>query len=46
MTKTAADLDDGLGKAWSGQGTIADALKTAQDKTVAELKKQGLKVSE
>lgn len=46
MTKTAADLDDGLGKAWSGQGTIADALKTAQDKTIAELKKQGLKVSE
>lgn len=46
MTKTAADLDDGLGKAWSGQGTISDALKTAQDKTIAELKKQGLKVSE
>ena len=46
MTKTAADLDDGLGKAWSGQGTIADALKTAQDKTIAELKKQGLKVSQ
>ncbi|GAA0423068.1 MULTISPECIES: extracellular solute-binding protein [Leifsonia] len=46
MTKTAADLDDGLGKAWAGQGTITDALKSAQDKTVAELKKQGLKVSE
>jgi multiple sugar transport system substrate-binding protein len=46
MTKTAADLDDGLGKAWAGQGTIADALKTAQEKTVAELKKQGLTVSE
>ncbi|MFE4951886.1 ABC transporter substrate-binding protein [Leifsonia sp. NPDC056665] len=46
MTKTAADLNDGLGKAWSGQGTIADALQTAQDKTVAELKTQGLKVSQ
>ncbi|MFQ6141920.1 ABC transporter substrate-binding protein [Streptomyces seoulensis] len=45
MTKTAADLDDGLGKAWAGNGTIADALRTAQDKTVAELKHQGLKVS-
>ncbi|MEO7014962.1 MAG: sugar ABC transporter substrate-binding protein [Leifsonia sp.] len=46
MTKTAADLDDGLGKAWAGQGTISDALKAAQDKTVAELKTQGLKVSQ
>ncbi|MCM2416811.1 extracellular solute-binding protein [Streptomyces sp. RKAG293] len=46
MTKTAADLDDGLGKAWAGHGTIADALHTAQDKTVAELKTQGLSVSQ
>jgi multiple sugar transport system substrate-binding protein len=46
MTKTAADLDDGLGKAWAGQGTIESALQNAQDKTVAELRKQGLNVSE
>ncbi|MFC4333408.1 extracellular solute-binding protein [Streptomyces andamanensis] len=46
MTKTAADLDDGLGKAWAGKGTIAGALSGAQDKTVSEMKKQGLKVAE
>ncbi|WP_214411563.1 ABC transporter substrate-binding protein [Sphaerisporangium fuscum] len=45
MTKTAADLNDGLDKAWAGKGTLADALRTAQDKTVAELRSQGLKVS-
>ncbi|MFD4264145.1 sugar ABC transporter substrate-binding protein, partial [Streptomyces sp. NPDC058534] len=46
MTKTAADLNDGLGKAWAGKGTIADALGTAQDKTVGEMKKQGLQVAD
>ncbi|MFC9466629.1 ABC transporter substrate-binding protein [Streptomyces coelicoflavus] len=46
MTKTAADLNDGLGKAWAGNGTIADALRIAQDKTVGEMKKQGLQVAE
>ncbi len=46
MTKTTADLDDGLGKAWAGKGTLADALRTTQDKTVAELKNQGLQVSQ
>ncbi|MBP0457628.1 ABC transporter substrate-binding protein [Streptomyces montanisoli] len=45
MTKTVADLDDGLGKAWSGKGTINAALRTAQDKTLAEMKKQGLRVA-
>ncbi|WP_241741014.1 extracellular solute-binding protein [Streptomyces sp. L2] len=45
MTKTAADLDDGLGKAWAGKGTIADALHTAQDQTVGEMNKQGLKIT-
>ncbi len=45
MTKTAADLDDGLATAWAGHGTIADALANAQVKTIAELKKQGLKVA-
>ncbi|MGW0067681.1 ABC transporter substrate-binding protein [Streptosporangium sandarakinum] len=46
MTKTTADLNDGLGRAWAGKGTITDALRTAQEKTVAELNGQGLKVSE
>ncbi|MFR9794415.1 ABC transporter substrate-binding protein [Streptomyces sp. MS06] len=42
MTRTAADLDDGLGKAWAGKGTIAGALGTAQKQTIAEMEKQGL----
>ncbi|KUJ64945.1 ABC transporter substrate-binding protein [Streptomyces albus subsp. albus] len=46
MTKTAADLNDGLGKAWSGTGTIAGALRRAQDKTLSEMKTQGLRVAE
>lgn len=45
MTKTTADLNDGLGKAWAGKGTISDALGTAQDKTVTALEKQGMQVS-
>lgn len=46
MTKTASDLDDGLGKAWSKQGqTIAGALADTQAKTIAELKSQGLSVA-
>lgn len=45
MTKTTADLNDGLGRAWAGKGTITDALRAAQEKTVAELNGQGLKVS-
>ncbi|MQY07880.1 ABC transporter substrate-binding protein [Actinomadura macrotermitis] len=46
MTKTAADLDDGLGKAWSGKGTFDEALQSAQDKTIAEMKNQHLSVSQ
>ncbi len=45
MTKTAADLDDALGKAWAGKNTIAGALGTAQDQTLAEMAKQGLSVA-
>lgn len=45
MTKTAADVNDGLGKAWAGNGTIADALRSAQDKTLGEMEKQGLQVA-
>ncbi|MCU1529469.1 MAG: transporter substrate-binding protein [Frondihabitans sp.] len=45
MTQTAADLDDALGKAWSGQGeTISSALSSTQTKTIAALKSQGLSV--
>lgn len=46
MTKSTADLDDALGKAWAGKGTFEDALKSTQGKTVAELKSQGLTVAE
>lgn len=45
MTKTAADLDDGLGKAWAGRSTIAGALRTTQDQTLTEMRKQGLSVA-
>lgn len=46
MTKTTTDLDDALGRAWAGQGSLGDALVTTRTKTVAELKNQGLKVAE
>jgi multiple sugar transport system substrate-binding protein len=44
MTQTFADLGNGLGAAVNGQGTIPDALKQAQDKTVTTMKSQGLQV--
>ncbi|MEU8502949.1 sugar ABC transporter substrate-binding protein [Streptomyces lavendulae] len=46
MTSTVADLNDGLGKAWTGKGTIAQALGHAQDSTLAEMRKQGLAVAQ
>lgn len=46
MTKTYSDLGDGIGKAVNGQGTLADALGTAQQKTVDTLKSQGLNATE
>ncbi|MFB6839877.1 ABC transporter substrate-binding protein [Streptomyces sp. NPDC056361] len=42
MPSTVADLNDGLGKAWTGKGTIAQALSHAQDTTLTEMRKQGL----
>ncbi|CAL9624454.1 ABC transporter substrate-binding protein [Streptomyces sp. enrichment culture] len=45
MTTTVAKLNDGLGKAWTGKGTIAQALKEAQTATLAEMRKQGLQVT-
>ncbi|MFI1960945.1 ABC transporter substrate-binding protein [Streptomyces althioticus] len=46
MTRTAADLNDGLGKAWAGKGTLAGALEATQRATVNEMRKQGLEVAE
>lgn len=46
MTQTYADLANGLGKAVNGQGTIGDALSTAQQKTVDTMKAQSLDVKE
>ncbi|MET7757763.1 sugar ABC transporter substrate-binding protein [Streptomyces sp. NPDC005389] len=45
MTSTVADLNDGLGKAWTSKGTIAEALSHAQDSTLTEMRKQGLAVA-
>ncbi|MFF9753904.1 ABC transporter substrate-binding protein [Streptomyces sp. NPDC014344] len=45
MTRTSADLNDGLGKAWAGKGTLAGALSTAQQATVSEMEKQGMEVA-
>ncbi|MGW7054156.1 ABC transporter substrate-binding protein [Streptomyces sp. NPDC054887] len=45
MTSTSADLNDGLGKAWTGKGTIAQALRDTQKSTVTEMRKQGLAVA-
>lgn len=44
MPETTKSLDDGLGKAWVGQGTVAAALKGAQTKSVDTMKSQGLSV--
>lgn len=46
MTQTYADLGNGLGRAVNGQGTVADALKSAQDKTVQTMKSQALDVAQ
>lgn len=46
MPETVGFLNDGLGKAWAGDGTIADALATTQTKTVDALTAQGLSVAE
>lgn len=46
MTQTYADLANGIGSAANGQGTIGDALESAQSKTVQTLESQGLQASE
>jgi multiple sugar transport system substrate-binding protein len=44
MTQTYSDVSDGFGSAASGQGTLLDALKTGQTKTIAALKAQSIAV--
>ena len=46
MTQTYADVSDGFQKAASGQGTLLEALQSAQTKTVDALKAQSIPVSE
>lgn len=45
MTQTATDLDDQLSAAWAGNGTVAGAFQTTQQKTIASMKSQGLSVA-
>lgn len=45
MTETYSDLANGIGRAVNGRGTLNDALKDAQAKTVQTMKSQSLKVS-
>ncbi|WP_205820242.1 MULTISPECIES: ABC transporter substrate-binding protein [unclassified Microbacterium] len=45
--ETVGFLDDGLSKAWAGQGgTLVDAVETTQKKTFDALDAQGISVSE
>jgi len=44
MTQTYNDVSDGFGAALSGNGTLLDALKTGETKTIAALKAQSITV--
>jgi len=44
MTQTYSDISDGFGAAASGDGTLLDALKSGQEKTVAAMKAQSITV--
>lgn len=44
MTQTYSDVSDGFGTALTGSGTLLDALKAGQDKTIAALKAQSIPV--
>ncbi|MET8151356.1 ABC transporter substrate-binding protein [Actinoplanes sp. NPDC049668] len=46
MTKTYTDASDGFKAAVSGKGTLGEALKSAQDSTIATLKSQSIPVKE
>ncbi|MFH8251459.1 ABC transporter substrate-binding protein [Microbacterium sp. B2969] len=45
MTQTYADVSDGFQKAVTGQGTLRDALKSAQESTISTLKAQSIPVA-
>ena len=44
MTQTYTDVSDGFGSALGGSGTLADALATGQEKTIAALEAQSIPV--
>lgn len=44
MTQTYTDVSDGFGAALGGSGTLADALKNGQQKTIDALKAQSIPV--
>ncbi|QNE37615.1 ABC transporter substrate-binding protein [Leifsonia shinshuensis] len=44
MTQTYTDVSDGFGAALGGSGTLLDALKTGQQKTIDALKAQSIPV--
>lgn len=46
MTQTYTDVADGFSAALSGSGTLLDALKAGQDKTIAALKAAAIPVKE
>ncbi|MGC5223797.1 ABC transporter substrate-binding protein [Micromonospora sp. DT81.3] len=46
MTQTYADVSDGFKAAVSGSGTLADALATGQDATIAAMEAQSIPVAE
>ncbi|WP_222719895.1 ABC transporter substrate-binding protein [Actinokineospora xionganensis] len=45
MTQVSTDFGDAAGKAVTGTGTLPDALKAVQDKTVGAIKQKGLSVA-
>ncbi|GAA1955668.1 ABC transporter substrate-binding protein [Microbacterium aquimaris] len=46
MTQTYADVSDGFQRAVTGQGTLAEALQSAQESTIATLEAQSIPVAE
>jgi len=46
MTQTYADVSDGFQKAVTGQGTLLEALESAQESTISTLKAQSIPVAE
>jgi len=45
MTQTYSDVGDGFGQVLGGTGTLSDALKTGQDKTIAALEAAAIPVN-